>query len=70
MNLIKTLHLVLFKNTKTNKKIGKDVSISFIKNMGKVYNIYDLYKEFYNKENIDELYDLSNPSSNNLSSKF
>ena len=58
------------KNTKTNKKIGKDVSISFIKNMGKVYNIYDLYKEFYNKENIDELYDLSNPSSNNLSSKF
>ena len=43
---------------------------SFIKNMGKVYNIYELYKEFYNKENIDELYDLSNPSSNNLSSKF
>ena len=66
----KSLKMVYFKNTKTNKKIGKDVSISFIKNMGKVYNIYDLYKEFYNKENIDELYDLSNPSSNNLSSKF
>lgn len=66
----KSQKMVYFKNTKTNKKIGKDVSISFIKNMGKVYNIYDLYKEFYNKENIDELYDLSNPSSNNLSSKF
>ncbi len=62
----KSQKMVYFKNTKTNKKIGKDVSISFIKNMGKVYNIYDLYKEFYNKENIDELYDLSNPSSNNL----
>lgn len=66
----KSQKMVYFKNTKTNKKIGKDVSISFIKNMGKVYNIYELYKEFYNKENIDELYDLSNPSSNNLSSKF
>ena len=66
----KSQKMVYFKNTKTNKKIGKDVSISFIKNMGKVYNIYDLYKEFYNKENIDELYDLSNPSSSNPSSKF
>lgn len=66
----KSQKMVYFKNTKTNKKIGKDVSISFIKNMGKVYNIYDLYKEFYNKENIDELYDLSNPSSTNPSSKF
>ena len=66
----KSQKMVYFKNTKTNKKIGKDVSISFIKNMGKVYNIYDLYKEFYNKENIDELYNLSNPSSSNPSSKF
>lgn len=66
----KSQKMVYFKNTKTNKKIGKDVSISFFKNMGKVYNIYDLYKEFYNKENIDELYDLSNPSSTNPSSKF
>ncbi len=66
----KSQKMVYFKNTKTNKKIGKDVSISFIKNMGKVYNIYDLYKEFYNKENIDELYDLSNPSSTNPSSIF
>ena len=66
----KSQKMVYFKNTKTNKKIGKDLSISFIKNMGKVYNIYDLYKEFYNKENIDELYDLSNPSSTNPSSKF
>lgn len=66
----KSQKMVYFKNTKTNKKIGKDLSISFIKNMGKVYNIYDLYKEFYNKENIDELYNLSNPSSSNPSSKF
>lgn len=49
---------VSFRNIKTNKETKKDIStFKFINN----YSIYDLYKEIYKNENIDEL---SNPSSN------
>lgn len=72
----KNQKMVYFKNVKTGKQIEKPLSsISFIRNMGKIYNIYDLYKAIYQDENIEEIYDLSNPSSGNpssgsLSSKF
>ena len=68
--------MVYFRNIKTGSQTGKTINtISFMRNMGKIYNIYDLYKAIYNDENIEELYDLSNPSSGNpssgsLSSKF
>ena len=69
--------MVYFKNVKTGVQIEKPISanISFIRNMGKIYNIYDIYKAIYQNENIEEIYDLSNPSSGNpssgsLSSKF
>lgn len=56
--------MVYFRNVKTNKETKKSVSnLSFIRNMGKIYNIYDLYKEIYKNENVEEIYDLSNPSS-------
>ena len=62
--------MVYFKNVKTGEQVSKPISsISFIRNMGKIYNIYDLYKELYQNENIEELYDLSNPSSGNPSSR-
>ena len=62
--------MVYFRNVKTGEQFSKPISsISFIRNMGKIYNIYDLYKELYQNENIEELYDLSNPSSGNLSSR-
>ena len=68
---------VYFRNVKTGVQIEKPISanISFIRNMGKIYNIYDIYKAIYQNENIEEIYDLSNPSSGNpssgsLSSKF
>lgn len=72
----KNQKMVYFRNVKTGKQTEKQISsISFIRNMGKIYNIYDLYKEIYQDENIEELYNLSNPSSGNpssgsLSSKF
>lgn len=72
----KNQKMVYFRNVKTGKQIEKPLSsISFIRNMGKIYNIYDLYKAIYQDENIEEIYDLSNPSSGNpssgsLSSKF
>ena len=71
--------IVYFRNVKSGnisaKSISNYSSISFIKNMGKIYNIYDLYKAIYQNENIEEFYNLSNPSSGNpssgsLSSKF
>ncbi|MBQ2937727.1 MAG: DUF4912 domain-containing protein [Clostridia bacterium] len=54
--------MVYFKNVKTNQQIEKPVStLFFMKNMGKFYHIYDLYKELYkNEDNLDLL---SNPSS-------
>ena len=62
---------VFFKNVKTNQVNTKDIaSLSFMKNMGKIYNIYDLYKEIYKDEILDDNMDLSNPSSSNPTSTF
>ena len=42
---------VFFKNVKTNIAYEKNISsISFISNMGRIYNIYDFYKEIYKDE--------------------
>lgn len=61
--------MVYFRNVKTGNQIAKPItSLSFIRNMGRIYNIYDLYKEFYQEEDIENLFDLSNPSSGNPSS--
>ena len=55
-------NMVYFRNVKTNQVSTKNISsISFMRNMGKIYNIYDLYKEIYKDE--DNLESLSNPSS-------
>ena len=59
---------VFFKNVKNNFMEEKNISsLSFITNIGKVYNIYELYKEMYKDEINAE--DLSSDSLNlNLSS--
>ena len=60
--------MVYFRNIKTNQQIQKPIStLSFMKNMGKIYDIYDLYKELYKNEGNLEC--LSNPSSH-TSSQF
>ena len=62
--------MVYFRNVKTGVQIEKPIKANsyFIRNMGKIYNIYDIYKAIYQNENIEEIYDLSNPSSGNPSS--
>ena len=63
---------IFFRNTKTNIVSKKDISsISFMQNMGKVYNIYDLYKEIYKDEFVgDNMVELDFPSSNSSSNTF
>ncbi len=61
--------MVYFRNVKTGKQTQKQLSsISLIRNMGKIYNIYDFYQEIYQKESLKEM--IGNPSSVSLSSKF
>lgn len=56
--------MVYFRNVKTGTQTGKSItSLSFMRNMGKIYDIYDLYKEIYKTENVEGIYDESNPSS-------
>lgn len=66
----KNQKMVYFKNVKTNNVNSKSINFSYMRNMGKIYNIYDMYKKIYKDENIED-YDLSNPSSKgNPSSTF
>lgn len=61
---------VFFRNTKTNIMEKKDISsISFLQKIGKVYNIYDLYKEIYQDELISDEFGLNLPSSNSSNFK-
>ena len=61
---------VYFRNVKTNIIEGKKItSFSFIQNIGKIYNIYDVYKKMYPSEDIKN-FDFTNPSSGNSSSFF
>ena len=56
--------MVYFRDVKTGMQTEKSIhTLSFIRNMGKIYDIYDLYKAIYQSENIEEIFDLSNPSS-------
>ena len=45
--------IVYFKNAKTNILSSKDISLSFLTKLGKLYNIKEFYKKIYKDENID-----------------
>ncbi len=46
---------VFFKNVKTGEIEAKNTtSLSFINNIGRIYNIYDLYKEIYKNELLED----------------
>ena len=56
--------MVYFRDVKTGITTSKPIqTISFMRSMGKIYDIYDFYKTIYQSDNLEDLYDLSNPSS-------
>lgn len=61
---------VVYRNVKNHEEKLVDISnLEFAKKMGKVYNIYEVYREIYKNEMEDEsLLDLLNPSSMSSSS--
>ena len=70
----KNLKTVYFKDVKTNIITAKDItSVSFLRNMGRIYNLYDLQSDFNKNSWINSDHwqlDLKNPSSSNPSSTF
>ena len=64
------LHTVFFRNIKTGEVYSRDISMSLLKRIGKIYNIYDWYKRIYKSEDVGDLFDLNNPSSGNPTSTF
>ena len=67
----KNIKTVYFKDVKTNIVTAKNVtSISFLRNMGKIYNLYDLQSDFTKNAWINSNHwqlDLKNPSSGSSS---
>lgn len=63
----KKQNMVYFKNVKTNIISSKPITnLSFISNMGRIYNIYDIYKDIYK----DEDFEVSTKIMGNSSSVF
>ena len=64
---------VYFKDVKTNIVTAKDItSISFLRNIGRIYNLYDLQSDFNKNSWIDSKHwqlDLNNPSSSSSTFK-
>lgn len=63
----KEQNMVYFKNVKTNVVSSQPITnLSFINNMGKIYNVYDVYKKIYKDESFAD----SNKIMGNSSSVF
>jgi len=51
---------LFFRNVKTNTTISKDVTkLEFMNYAGRIYNIYDMYKQIYKHEELESLEKLS-----------
>ena len=60
----KSQKMVYFRNVKNGQQTAKPINtLSFMRSMGKIDDIYDLYKSLYPNGDVEGIYDLSNPSS-------
>ena len=65
----KRQEMIYFRNVKNNNVTAKNIAnLNFVKSIGKIYKVNDLYKKFYKDENLDLFGKEQNPSSNSLSS--
>jgi len=56
----KNQKILFFKNVKTNATISKDMSkFEYMNYAGRIYNIYDVYKNIYKNEELDSLEKMS-----------
>lgn len=63
---------IYFRNVKNNTIHSKNIAnLSFIRNSGKIYGIYDAYRKLYSKMyNDEDIININNPSSMNPTSTF
>ena len=68
--LEKSQEMLYFRNVKTNIVTSKNIAtLTYLKSIGKIYQVNELYKKFYNEEILDyPKGGFSNPSSGGLSS--
>ena len=68
--LEKTQEMLYFRNVKTNTVTSKNIAtLTYLKSIGKIYQVNELYKKFYNEEILNYSKDrFSNPTSGGLSS--
>ena len=68
--LEKSQEMLYFRNVKTNTVTSKNIAtLTYLKSIGKIYQVNELYKKFYNEEILDySKGGFSNPSSGGLSS--
>lgn len=60
----KSQNMVYYKNVKTNTVTSKPItSLSFLSNMGRIYNIYDVYHKIYKNEKFEDATKLMGNSS-------
>ena len=59
----KNQKMLFFRNVKTNITTSKDFSkLHFMNYIGRVYNIYDMYKEIYRNEELQSLENMNSSS--------
>ena len=68
--LEKAQEMLYFRDVKTNTVTSKNIAtLTYLKSIGKIYQVNELYKKFYNEEILDySKGGFSNPSSGGLSS--
>ena len=64
-------HTIFYRNVKTGEVTARQIAnIAFLNRIGRIYNIYDLYKKMYKSEDVGEIFDLNNPGSRKSNLNF
>ena len=62
---------IVYKNVKTGRVTKKTIPFNiYRKSQNAIYGLYEYYKEIYQNEDLEEVFNLNNPSSSNPTSSF